>query len=234
MKSNKGFTLVEMAIVLIIIGIILGAVVKGQDLITNAKSKKVIATANTWNALIYAYMDRVGRFPGDAGRDGIMGNQTAAPNNEVTLSATPGAALSELTLVNTGMSNAPQNPVMAGGSSFYLYPGFITIAGINRNAIIICPDPACARVMTADEMQVIQSMDTAIDGVSGAATGQFRAFTAAPTLSPAVPAAVAAAGNRFVATLTAGTPISTTAQGVIATTWAITHRGAIWLFDRPF
>ena len=42
-NNNKGFTLIEMAVVLIIIGLIVGAVVKGKDLVTSAKQKKLYA-----------------------------------------------------------------------------------------------------------------------------------------------------------------------------------------------
>jgi len=38
-SKSKGFTLVELAIVLVIIAIILGAILKGQELIKNAKIK---------------------------------------------------------------------------------------------------------------------------------------------------------------------------------------------------
>ncbi|OYY22119.1 MAG: prepilin-type cleavage/methylation domain-containing protein, partial [Thiotrichales bacterium 35-46-9] len=39
MKQQKGFTLVEMAIVLVIIGLLLGGVLKGQELIDNSRIK---------------------------------------------------------------------------------------------------------------------------------------------------------------------------------------------------
>ncbi|NPA58431.1 MAG: prepilin-type N-terminal cleavage/methylation domain-containing protein, partial [Aquificae bacterium] len=39
--KQKGFTLIELAIVLVIIGIILGAILKGQELIKNAQAKRV-------------------------------------------------------------------------------------------------------------------------------------------------------------------------------------------------
>ena len=37
--KNRGFTLIEIAIVLVIIGLLLGGVLKGQELINNAKVK---------------------------------------------------------------------------------------------------------------------------------------------------------------------------------------------------
>ena len=42
-NSQKGFTLVEIAIVLVIIGLLLGGILKGQEMITQAKIKNVIA-----------------------------------------------------------------------------------------------------------------------------------------------------------------------------------------------
>ncbi|WP_182075354.1 type II secretion system protein [Deefgea sp. CFH1-16] len=42
-KKKRGFTLVEMAIVLVIIGLILGAAFKGKDLIDSAKVKNMAA-----------------------------------------------------------------------------------------------------------------------------------------------------------------------------------------------
>jgi len=65
LRSNKGFTLVELAIVLVIIGIILGAVLKGQELINNAKVKRCYNQYREIVAAFYTYYDRFGKFPGD-------------------------------------------------------------------------------------------------------------------------------------------------------------------------
>ncbi|MEW6066846.1 MAG: prepilin-type N-terminal cleavage/methylation domain-containing protein [Nitrospirota bacterium] len=64
-KGEKGFTLVELAIVLVIIGIILGAVLKGQELINNAKIKRLYNQQREIFAAVYSYYDKYGRFPGD-------------------------------------------------------------------------------------------------------------------------------------------------------------------------
>jgi prepilin-type N-terminal cleavage/methylation domain-containing protein len=64
-KSQSGFTLVEIAIVLVIIGLLLGGVLKGQELITQAKIKNIANDFNGMSAAVYAYQDRYRKYPGD-------------------------------------------------------------------------------------------------------------------------------------------------------------------------
>lgn len=64
-KNQTGFTLIELAIVLVIIGLLLGGVLKGQDLINSAKGKNMIADFKNAQIFIYAYQDRYRALPGD-------------------------------------------------------------------------------------------------------------------------------------------------------------------------
>jgi prepilin-type N-terminal cleavage/methylation domain-containing protein len=64
-QQQSGFTLIEIAIVLVIIGLLLGGVLKGQELITQAKIKNVANDFNGLTAAIYSYQDRYKRLPGD-------------------------------------------------------------------------------------------------------------------------------------------------------------------------
>jgi prepilin-type N-terminal cleavage/methylation domain-containing protein len=65
MKHQSGFTLVEIAIVLVIIGLLLGGVLKGQQIITNAKVSNVEKEFNSVSVAIYNYQDRYRALPGD-------------------------------------------------------------------------------------------------------------------------------------------------------------------------
>lgn len=63
--QQKGFTLIEIAIVLVIVGLLLGGVLKGQELITQARIKNVANDFNNIATAIYGYQDRYRRLPGD-------------------------------------------------------------------------------------------------------------------------------------------------------------------------
>src|SRR5687767_16031091 len=64
-RKERGFTLVEIAIVLVIIGLLLGGILKGQEMITQAKIKNVIADISGVSAAMYGYQDRYRALPGD-------------------------------------------------------------------------------------------------------------------------------------------------------------------------
>ncbi|HMT79420.1 MAG TPA: prepilin-type N-terminal cleavage/methylation domain-containing protein [Azonexus sp.] len=66
MKSQqKGFTLVEIAIVLVIIGLLLGGVLKGQELINSAKVKNLANDFRSIPTFVFAYQDKFRALPGD-------------------------------------------------------------------------------------------------------------------------------------------------------------------------
>jgi len=65
LRGQRGFTLVELAIVLVIIGIILGAVLQGREMINNAKIKRVVSQQKELVAAIFSYQDRYNLLPGD-------------------------------------------------------------------------------------------------------------------------------------------------------------------------
>ena len=64
-NSQKGFTLVEIAIVLVIIGLLLGGILKGQEMIVQAKIKNAMADFSGISAAYHGYQDRYRALPGD-------------------------------------------------------------------------------------------------------------------------------------------------------------------------
>jgi prepilin-type N-terminal cleavage/methylation domain-containing protein len=66
MKRNQsGFTLIEIAIVLVIIGLLLGGVLKGQELINSARVKNMATDFRNIPVYIYGYQDKFHALPGD-------------------------------------------------------------------------------------------------------------------------------------------------------------------------
>jgi prepilin-type N-terminal cleavage/methylation domain-containing protein len=65
MRKQQGFTLVEIAIVLVIIGLLLGGILRGQELIQGARVRNVIEQQNGVRAAFFAFQDRYRAIPGD-------------------------------------------------------------------------------------------------------------------------------------------------------------------------
>jgi len=76
--SQRGFTLVEIAIVLVIIGLLLGGILKGQEMITQAKIKNIINDFNGLAAAVYSYQDRYRALAGDDLQAGTRWTGTVA------------------------------------------------------------------------------------------------------------------------------------------------------------
>ena len=83
MKKQNGFTLVEIAIVLVIIGLLLGGILKGQELINSAKVKNLANDFRVIPTYIYAYQDKFKSLPGDdpAGQTHLPGGAASDNGN---------------------------------------------------------------------------------------------------------------------------------------------------------
>jgi len=62
---QAGFTLVELAIVMVIIGLLVGGVIKGQELVNNAKITRVAKDLQGYEAALNAFRDQFKYYPGD-------------------------------------------------------------------------------------------------------------------------------------------------------------------------
>ncbi len=103
-RSQSGFTLIEIAIVLVIIGLLLGGVLKGQELINSAKVKNLANDFKNVPVYIYGYQDKYKALPGD--------------QSQTTLDAQfPPAGTAQACTGGTGISGtcATNNGVIDGG-----------------------------------------------------------------------------------------------------------------------
>jgi prepilin-type N-terminal cleavage/methylation domain-containing protein len=65
LKKESGFTLVEIAIVLVVIGLLLGGILKGQQLINSARVRNLADQSSGIQAAYYGFIDRFRNLPGD-------------------------------------------------------------------------------------------------------------------------------------------------------------------------
>jgi len=72
-QQQRGFTLVEIAIVLVIIGLLLGGILKGQELITSARVRNLADQNSGVQSAYYGFIDRFRQIPGDM--DGTLACQ---------------------------------------------------------------------------------------------------------------------------------------------------------------
>ena len=190
-STDAGFTLVEIAIVLVIIGLLLGGILKGQEMITQAKIKNVINDFNGITVAITSYQDRYRALPGDdpnaAARwtiqapangngNGIIAGNYNANDTGGTNSAPSSGAESNLfwqhlriagfvpgLTVGTGSGTPPPN---ATGGLIGVESGVVGASGLGFTSTIVCSSNVTDKVAIA--------VDTQIDD-SNSATGQVRA-----------------------------------------------------------
>lgn len=129
-KKQSGFTLVEIAIVLVIIGLLLGGVLKGQEMVENARIKSVIGDINGVSAAYNTYFDRYKAIPGDEAaltltNRGWQG--TAAGNGNGVLAITPAQ-----TFTNGGEQAALWRSLRASGLTSGDPTAAATAAGLPR------------------------------------------------------------------------------------------------------
>ncbi len=113
-QRQKGFTLVEIAVVLVIIGLLLGGVLKGQELISSARVRNLADQQAGIQAAYFGFQDRYRAVPGDMdGEDaataiGVTDDPTTYPggNSNGRLEDPTGTNWTELNAVWVHMSDS--------------------------------------------------------------------------------------------------------------------------------
>ena len=147
LESQKGFTLIELSIVLVIIGLLVGGVIKGKDLIDNAKVNKAMQEFEALSSGLAAYRERYGvdARTDASGRFGTEPTATAPANvawwrlrNAGLVSLAPGA---------TGPTAAA--PVGAFGGDFTLVAADVAFAVGTTNQTALCIGSVPAKAAAA-------------------------------------------------------------------------------------
>ncbi len=165
--KRSGFTLVELSIVLVIIGLLIGGVLKGKAMIENAKNKRIKSDIDSTVAAVYSYQDKYNYLPGDDRNDrsvtlGAIGCTANSGNGDglFNLAAEYSCAWQEL--IGAGFISGDKtlhdenlvpkrNPY--GGRYLFRYYNNLHGSGVSGNSIYVENIP----------LDVIQSMDEKYD-----------------------------------------------------------------------
>jgi prepilin-type N-terminal cleavage/methylation domain-containing protein len=129
MKSKQsGFTLIEIAIVLVIIGLLLGGVLKGQELINSAKVKNLANDFKNVPVFIYGYQDKYKALPGDQPQASL--DSQFPPANTGT-ACTP--ALAQHCTTNNGVIDGGWDATTVADESFVFWQ-HVRLAGFGPGA----------------------------------------------------------------------------------------------------
>lgn len=79
---QRGFTLVEIAIVMVFIGLLLGGILKGQEMVAQAKIKSLITDFSGISAAYAGYQDRYRAVPGDDPNAGLRWSGATSGNGD--------------------------------------------------------------------------------------------------------------------------------------------------------
>lgn len=80
MRMKKGFTLIELSIVLIIIGLVIGGVMVGKTLIKSAEVSRAIGDLDKINAAVNSFKIKYNCLPGDCTNSTSLFDSTVAGN----------------------------------------------------------------------------------------------------------------------------------------------------------
>ena len=158
-QTEKGFTLVELAIVLVIIGLLVGGVLAGQDLIKSAKLQKGVKQITELNTATNTFQTKYGQLPGDY----TNGNQLTTP---VAITGIPAAATLGL---GDGNSLVQAVTTAAGGTA----TAFVGVSGETAAFFPELYDAGLwAEAMVATDVTTVTPATTAIN------KGTFATFAA--------------------------------------------------------
>jgi prepilin-type N-terminal cleavage/methylation domain-containing protein len=229
MKKQSGFTLIEIAIVLVIIGLLLGGVLKGQELIQSARTRNLISTDDGIRAAFFGFQDRFRAYPGDylqatTNITGVANNGNG--NGQITASGVAGAPNDEYISVWDHLSKAgfingnytySAGPPATGNSPANPYAGFLVLIFDN----VYDPAAGAARhnLKTGTQIpaNILAEVDRKIDdGIAN--TGAFRfsdhtGFTGAGAVPVAASCYTTVAGPTFGAWIIIGANVQTNCGG---------------------
>lgn len=168
--KRSGFTLIELSIVLIIIGLIIGGVMKGRDLINSASQKKVYNTwVKQWQVAISQYEDRTGAVLGDGTANGGKTDPENGFMDYFYLKDQPDKVQTALT--NVGLTVPTSNIVDSNGSQYRIKGKYVTNVS---NLYFGTANGKNVMMMSGMPTDVAIAFDKIVDGAIDPLHGNFR------------------------------------------------------------
>jgi hypothetical protein len=158
-----------MAIVLVIIGIILGMVIKGRELVESARTKSFISNLRSMESMQFAFYDRFNRFAGDCDNDGLVDNDDTARaltdfDNDPTGLCADTTASND---IDTSFSELESMGLLADianttHSNFGNGFGFAYFANVGSRNVLVLRNIPCYAAVALDA-----ALDRDVDGATG-------------------------------------------------------------------
>lgn len=160
MIKSRGFTLIEIAIVLVVIGLLLGGMLKGQELINNARVKSFASDFRNIPVMLYGYQDKFKALPGDDA-------QVTVHLPGATLATTPAGT------VGNGVINGAWDSTTNSDESC-LFWQHVRLAGLAPGPTIVdCSAGSAYRPTNANIGQVGIQSNVGFTTMTGAFSGSF-------------------------------------------------------------
>ncbi|MBF0370300.1 MAG: type II secretion system protein [Magnetococcales bacterium] len=198
-NGQGGFTMIEMAVVLVIIGMILSAVMAGKDVLGSSKIKNFVHWTRSWEDALMQFRTQKGYFPGDGSfaevsdvtpvllyfkdtTNGVIADEMADQSNSAVF------------LIKMFIAGEMEDQMTVEGQVFFIKVGNDSGSGADdtktastadaaelgdpdRNVIVVCGSINCDKALSADAIPYIEALDKAFDGRANAYAGRVRAIT---------------------------------------------------------
>lgn len=197
-----GFTLIELSIVLVIIGLLMGGVLKGQELINSAKVKNMANDFRSLQTQIYTYQDKFKALPGDdrAAKDHVGSAATDGDGDGViegAYNASSGETfqfwqqirLAQLATGSLDVAAANYLPVNAEGGRVGIQSGSTPSIANLSGTYVICSEGISGKYA--------KQLDIALDD-GGTSTGSLMATAGSPGGASAATAVISSGASQTI------------------------------------